>query len=301
MPRVSVIIPNYNHENFLNQRIETVLSQTFQDIEVIILDDCSTDSSKQVIESYSLDKRVSVVYNSFNSGSPFIQWARGITIAKGDYIWIAESDDWSELDFLTEVIRYADLYPDASLIYTDSYIIKDSAAELMGAKTDADFKFFEPKELIKQHLLNGIDIYNGSAVVFKRQIAFNELEKLVEYKKHGDYFFWIILSKDYPSVFINKRLNYFRILESSVTKLSNQTVETIDEYYKIFKVLVNISLELKWKDRYIFYNCWALRFIKLYKEVTYKINIYDLLKKVFIASRYSPYFLNRMIYHFIMS
>ena len=101
MPTVSVIIPNYNHAPFLKQRIESVLNQSFQDFEMILIDDCSTDGSREIIESYRNNPHVShIVYNDSNSGSAFLQWNKGIELAKGDWIWVAESDDYAEPTFL---------------------------------------------------------------------------------------------------------------------------------------------------------------------------------------------------------
>ena len=69
MPLVSVIVPNYNHARFLKERMETILGQTYQNFEVIILDDKSTDESKDVIERYRGNAKVSaIVYNEENSG-----------------------------------------------------------------------------------------------------------------------------------------------------------------------------------------------------------------------------------------
>jgi glycosyltransferase involved in cell wall biosynthesis len=99
-PLVSVIIPNYNHAAYLNERIDSVLNQTFRDFEVILLDDCSTDNSREIIESYRGHEKISQIeYNEVNSGSTFIQWKKGLDLAQGDWIWIAESDDVAdELD-----------------------------------------------------------------------------------------------------------------------------------------------------------------------------------------------------------
>src|SRR5690606_9831849 len=105
MPEVSVIIPNYNHARYLNQRIDSVLRQTFTDFEVIILDDCSKDDSREVIEKYRGNKKIThIVYNAQNSGSTFGQWKKGIALAKGRFIWIAESDDWCEETFLERLL-----------------------------------------------------------------------------------------------------------------------------------------------------------------------------------------------------
>ena len=92
--KVSIIVPNYNHEKYLDERIQSILNQTYQDFEIIILDDCSTDNSKFVIEKFRNNEHVShIVYNEQNSGSTFKQWERGFELAKGELIWIAESDD----------------------------------------------------------------------------------------------------------------------------------------------------------------------------------------------------------------
>ncbi|MDR1783951.1 MAG: glycosyltransferase, partial [Dysgonamonadaceae bacterium] len=99
--KVSVILPNYNHARFLEQRIQSIVDQTFQEFELIILDDCSTDDSRGIIENYRDNPKVSqIIYNEQNSGSTFKQWIKGINAAKGEYIWLAESDDWAENDFL---------------------------------------------------------------------------------------------------------------------------------------------------------------------------------------------------------
>lgn len=77
-PLVSVLIPNYNHSIFLEERIQSVLNQKYQNFEVIILDDCSTDNSKNVIDKYKHNPKIShIIYNEINSGSTFKQWNKG--------------------------------------------------------------------------------------------------------------------------------------------------------------------------------------------------------------------------------
>src|SRR5687767_14108483 len=97
----SVIIPNYNHGRFLHERIGSVVAQKKEPFEIIILDDHSTDNSREVIEIYRAHRLVThIVYNEKNSGSPFAQWVRGIKLATASWIWIAESDDVANADFL---------------------------------------------------------------------------------------------------------------------------------------------------------------------------------------------------------
>jgi glycosyltransferase involved in cell wall biosynthesis/SAM-dependent methyltransferase len=100
--KVSAIIPNYNHKNFLEQRIDSVINQSYKNIEIVILDDGSTDGSQDIIEYYckKYGTRIKSVINDVNSGSVFLQWKKGIDNSDGDLIWICESDDFCETDFL---------------------------------------------------------------------------------------------------------------------------------------------------------------------------------------------------------
>src|SRR5690349_3561194 len=107
-PKVSVIVPNYNHARYLKQRIDSVLNQTFTDFELILLDDHSTDESLSIIENYRNHPRVSaIILNAENSGSTFRQWRKGLEQAKGQFVWIAESDDSADANFLEKTVEAA--------------------------------------------------------------------------------------------------------------------------------------------------------------------------------------------------
>ncbi|HTU34206.1 MAG TPA: glycosyltransferase, partial [Candidatus Acidoferrum sp.] len=70
MPTVSVVVPNYNHARFLRQRIDTIFGQTYEDFEVILLDDYSSDDSRAILSDYACNPRVRLEFNDANSGSP---------------------------------------------------------------------------------------------------------------------------------------------------------------------------------------------------------------------------------------
>ena len=116
-PLVSVIIPNYNHAVFLEQRIASVLYQTFRDYEVVALDDASTDDSRDVLVRYARQVPMRLVLNEKNSGSPFIQWRRGAELAAGKYIWIAESDDYADARLLDVLLSAMHRNPNVGLAY----------------------------------------------------------------------------------------------------------------------------------------------------------------------------------------
>src|SRR5260221_12262396 len=104
MPTVSVIIPNYNHAQFLRQRVDSVLGQTFQDFELILLDDCSTDESQSILREYASDPRVRMEFNEKNSGSTFKQWNKDVRLTREEYVWIVDSDDYAARHLLESLV-----------------------------------------------------------------------------------------------------------------------------------------------------------------------------------------------------
>jgi glycosyltransferase involved in cell wall biosynthesis len=179
--KISVIIPNYNHAPFLKQRIDSVINQTYQEFEIIILDDCSTDSSREVMEQYRQHAKVShIVYNEGNSGSTFKQWQKGIGLAKEDIIWIAESDDYAHPRFLERMISVLNDHPDVGFVYCNTHIImhdgtfdKNTYADIRNIiyKTTKWNKSHikDGKEEIKENLLINCTVNNVSGVLFRKQ------------------------------------------------------------------------------------------------------------------------------------
>ena len=105
-PKVTVIVPNYNHEKFLRMRLDSIYQQTYQNLEVLLLDDCSTDSSREILREYAgrYPSITHLLFNETNSGGVFRQWTKGITNATGELCWVAESDDCCERNFLEKLV-----------------------------------------------------------------------------------------------------------------------------------------------------------------------------------------------------
>ena len=106
MCKISIITPVYNVEKYLEKNIESILGQTFKDYEFIIVNDGSTDSSGEIAEKYAKkDNRIKVI-NKENGGAPSAR-NEGIKIAKGDYLYFPDSDDWLEKDYLENLYAAA--------------------------------------------------------------------------------------------------------------------------------------------------------------------------------------------------
>lgn len=214
-PKVSVIIPNYNYEKFLHERIESVINQSYQDFEIIILDDCSSDNSREIIEMYRDNPHVSkIIYNEENSGSPFIQWERGINASSGEWIWIAESDDTADLKFLETLINAVNKRNKSTIAYSHSYMIDIQGNVL---KTDWDDKTYRNKILvynsqnfIHSKLIWNCCIYNASMVIFKKSAFYSIRNSYKKYSTCGDWAFWLEICSQGEVIEICKKLNYFR-------------------------------------------------------------------------------------------
>jgi glycosyltransferase involved in cell wall biosynthesis len=213
-PVVSVIIPNYNHSPYLTKRIESVLNQTFQDFEVIILDDCSTDSSREILESFRTHPKVShLIFNDENSGLIFKQWNKGIRLAKGEFIWIAESDDFADLTLLeTLVSKFTS--DQTGIVFCNSFFVNNIGEISSGSLADdhwqSDYSNNGKDELINYFTLDYCPILNVSSVLMRKsfiELAGYAPEKL---KRAGDWMFYTKLLQVCDIVFVRQPLNYFR-------------------------------------------------------------------------------------------
>ncbi|MFI3328432.1 MAG: glycosyltransferase family 2 protein [Rikenellaceae bacterium] len=234
MPKVSVILPNYNHSRYLTQRIESILNQTYQDFELIILDDKSPDDSVSVIERYRDHERVSqVVINENNSGSTFKQWDLGFSLAQGEYIWIAESDDYADETFLEKCVAALDAHPTVGFCMTDSHCV-DSEGEIVNYKVINRIELkdrsssnkpikYNGKELVKQKLIKYNIAYNASMILFRKAVLSSIPVDYKGYKACGDWLFWGEIALRHDVARVPERLNYFRQHNNKVSAKSKQS------------------------------------------------------------------------------
>lgn len=239
MPLVSVIVPNYNHAPFLRQRLETVIRQTFVDLEIILLDDASADNSREIITAYAArDSRIRLVFNEVNSGSTFRQWNKGVEAARGRYVWIAESDDYADETLLQTLVAKLEQFPRVGLAYCQSWKA-DAAGNVLGSWkewTDA----LDPDKWRHDYVNQGLaeirdalvyrnTIPNASAVLFRRELYARVGGADPEVAKCGDWYLWLRLLLEADVAFVAQPLNYFRSHAGSVIA----TAEAIAPQYDL--------------------------------------------------------------------
>ena len=272
MPQISVIVPNYNHAKYLKQRIDSILAQTYQDFELIILDDCSTDDSREVIELYRNNPKVShVVYNTENSGSTFMQWEKGIKLAQGEYIWIAESDDWAEASFLEIMLNEIQKNEDTSLAYSiPKYTSEDGTLWKWQQPVSESTKTFAGIDFISKELIYNSAVHNASTAIFRKSAYENiESKQYQSMKLCGDWFFYVLLAEQGNVLEVSRHLSYFRRHEKSVASTAEKNGLSLLEGIDVLNYICDNHNEYlnKWK----YSLAWAKQWAKSQKQYHFSI------------------------------
>jgi glycosyltransferase involved in cell wall biosynthesis len=275
-PTVSIIIPNFNYAHYLDERVSCILNQTFQDFEIILLDDASTDDSKDVIERIaSQDHRITVHYNKFNSGSPYPQWFKGISLARADLIWIAEADDLSEITFLEELLPYF-RYPDVRFAYCASKTINATGQVGSDYRMQPYLKDISSDRWKENYIINADEevnaaigikntVLNISSSIF-RKFELPELDKskIESMIMAGDWLFILNCIRGGSVAFHSNLLNSHRRHQASAIhrELSNVYLDNLFSTRKMIHdyVRVNFIVTLDFEEKVASYV------IKLAKE-----------------------------------
>ena len=226
--KVSVIIPNYNYASYIIERIDSILLQTYPIYELIILDDCSTDNSVEVIEEKIKtikDIKVQFIKNETNSGGVFKQWKKGFDIATGDFIWIAEADDSAENNFVEELIKPFDdkevvlSYCESARIDGNNVLIREKSDDLYDMCRTGEWNksyIWTGKEENIYHLSVTNTILNVSSVMWRKKDYTDIFAKAGEFKVAGDWYIYYNILKNGKISWNCKSLNYYRKHGSSV-------------------------------------------------------------------------------------
>jgi glycosyltransferase involved in cell wall biosynthesis len=254
MPSVSVIVPNYNHARFLPQRVESILRQTYQDFELILLDDCSTDYSRAVLSQYAGDPRVRIEFNEVNSGSTFKQWNKGVRLARGKYVWIAESDDYADERLLETLVSRLEAEPAAALANCRSWGV--SAEGHLEGLTDAYLAYLDPlrwtmdfsadgREECRNYLIFGNSVQSASSVVFRREVYWQVGGADENFVFAGDWKTWAAMALTGGTVVhVGQPFNYGRFHDASVTaRVKRLGVGTAESLRVVRWILQRVTLE----------------------------------------------------------
>ncbi|OLP44891.1 glycosyltransferase [Rhizobium oryziradicis] len=251
--RVTAIVPNYNHEAYLRQRLDSIIAQTYPLIDIVILDDCSSDGSRAVIESYvkKYPERIQAVYNAENSGGVFRQWKKGHAKATGDLVWICESDDFCEPDFVERMIG---TFNDSSVMMAFGRIeFVDASGSYMDGmghyREDSEPGIWNSRIVrpASTWFSGGFGVKNvianvGGSIWRRFDIDDSIWETAGSYKIMGDWFLYSVIAGGGQIAYEPAALSYFRIHGSNTSGASAQSKP---EYYQEYARLM-ASLKARW-------------------------------------------------------
>lgn len=245
---VSVIVPNYNHAPYLPERLNAIYNQTYKNFEVILLDDCSTDNSREILqEFYAVHKdNTRIIFNEKNSGGVFNQWRKGIEAAKGNLIWIAESDDYCDENFLAELVpAFAD--ESVQLAFARSDFVQDGEKIFSTEQYLADLENFNWSKSFSMTAANFVTngmaiknvIPNVSSVVFKKPTEIHEeiAELWKDMKLCGDWLFYLDLMKGGCIYYTPTTTNFYRVHKKSTSLKIQKEPRYYLEHEKIAKFI----------------------------------------------------------------
>lgn len=238
-PLVSVIVPNYNHEQYLRQRLDSIYQQSYKHFEVILLDDASTDSSRTILEEYAerYPENTVTVFNENNSGGKILnQWNKGLQLAKGDYIWIAESDDYCEETFLEALVPLLDCQS-VMLAFCRSVFMENGVkiwsteeylSDLTSMRWDQPFTMSAHVAVQKAFCLKNM-IPNVSSCIFRNigKVPDDVMETCSDIKLCHDWIFYLSLIRGGCLSYTNRTTNFYRIHSGS----TSLTVQAQARYY----------------------------------------------------------------------
>jgi glycosyltransferase involved in cell wall biosynthesis len=282
-PLVSVIVPNYNHAPYLRKRLDSILEQSFQDYELILLDDCSSDGSVEILNEYA-KKRVNtqLVINKTNSGSPFFQWKKGVELAKGEFIWIAESDDFALPNLLEKNVEMLQKHSNTVLAFCQSIFVNEQDEELYSFgenyrfvyqtnRWDSDFVANGVEEC-RSYMIRHNTVPNASATLMRKQAFIESGGPPLDWKLNGDWLFYCKLLQLGDLAFSAAPLNRFRKHAQTQRQRANANARAYLEILEIVDFIdkhCSPSAEKRQKAFYNYSNWWIGSLFRQKFNMTY--------------------------------
>ena len=226
--KVSIIVPMYNAEKFIGKTIESVLAQTYQNWEMLIMNDVSTDNSLAIVSVYAKkDERIKIVNTEKNvgvvKGRNFL-----IDLASGKYIAFLDADDYWHNEKLEKQIKFMK-EKNASISCTEYTRVKENEEKINDVIIKEEISY---NDMLKNNYLGCLTVIYDAKKIGKRY--FKELEK------NEDYVLWLEIVKDVNTIYgLKENLAYYRVLDNS---RSSNKVKTAKVRWEIYRKIEKLSL-----------------------------------------------------------
>jgi glycosyltransferase involved in cell wall biosynthesis len=240
-PLVSIVFTSYNHKKYLKQSLDSIITQTYKNVELIIVDDCSTDGSQEILKEYAHFEHVQLNLLEKNTGGYVKASNYGAKMAKGELLLFAQCDDFCEPRQIELLVQALLEHPDAGVAYSRSYLVDKD-----GVVFADDFKGREKafrEKCSRDVLISGREmrsflsyscvIPNLSAAMIRRSLYVESGGLSDKYLVAADWAFWLELSEVTNFYYLTQPLNYFRQHSTTIRSSIKATIQ-ISEIYNIF-------------------------------------------------------------------
>lgn len=265
--RISVIIVNYNYDQYIGRAIESTLNQTYPNIELIVIDDGSTDDSDTVIKRY-VKKHPELKYvHQENKGANKAR-NKGIELAKGDYIFLLDADNWLDPDHIEKLYKMAQEY-DAEVVYSDLQHFGASTERLITPEYDLDY-------------LKVTNYIDTAALVKLKAIGNNRFDLWLNRKFLQDYDFFLGLALKglrfvkCPDVSLNYRVH------ENQNGYQQNNISKLQDYIKNYEYIIGKYTKLypqEFKSVISLANSLQVDIIHLHQEVSQLHQLNQLLQE----------------------
>jgi glycosyltransferase involved in cell wall biosynthesis len=302
---VSVVVPNYNHIKYLGQRLKSIAEQTYRNLEIILLDDASSDNSLSLLDDFvESESRVkTLIKNPQNSGGAFSQWMKGVEQVTGKYLWIAETDDFSDLRFVETLVNKLEQNENAAVAYCHSNWIDSEGCRL--GLMDIHAPYFKKNYWQSDFCLDGDEvnrdlmpyrnvIRNASSALFRTSTFKGALAGFTPSGKIDDWLFYVQLLKGNMLCFSDTKLNFCRLHASNFSRsltshsYNKNSRERINVLRKISALYpeqahcVSDALKILWSNRFK-YKAVDTLLLKHEKMGCYGLYGFNDLSKYFVS------------------
>lgn len=241
LPLISVVLPVYNGEKYLNKSIDSILGQTYTNFELIAVNDCSTDNTLKILQSYAAtDKRVKIVNNKENLKLPRTLNA-GFSEAQGEFLTWTSDDNMYKTNAFEVLANALTKHPEIDMVYSD-YTVIDVSDSIIGSEIAA-----EPDKIITGNVC-------GASFMYTKRIA----EKVGNYDPDlflaEDYDYWLRIYANGKMFHLkDENLYYYRIHSESLTetKQSRIAAQTFRTYKKNFDVMYLTALKVNQETEFL--------------------------------------------------
>lgn len=282
---ISIVLTSYNHKEYIEKAITQILNQTYENIELIIVDDCSTDGSQEIIKKYQNYNNVKIILLDKNLGSYVKSTNYGAKYASGKYINFAQCDDYSDIFLLEKLHKALKQNTECGVAYSASYMI-DENNTIIGDDYSLRSKRFKER-VSSSPVIHGNDfrtllyescvIPNLSAVLIKKDLFISIGGLSDNYFVLADWDMWIRISYHTDFFYIKEKLNFFRQHSTTIrskisikrqlkeliqmfasNKLNNKISykENLFICYTLIGIIISFICQTNNKKGVIPYACW---------------------------------------------